>query len=287
MRGRSETVPRPFRDRSEHEPVSPQPAAQQRFPFALRTSILYWKIQHFALRLSFQISPSTAPVTKSDIWTSPSTVPATKSNTWPPPSTAPVTKSDTWPSPSTVPATKTDTWTSPSTAPATQNHSHAWSSSHMKHHFQCAEQQVSPSNITKYCACHAKWPPKMWEKLAQNSWNVISNARPIRDRSETVPRPFRAWTRQSATRRATEVPFRAADEHFVLENATFRAQAIFPNFTKYCACHAKWHLNFTKYCAYHAKWHLNFTKYCAYHEKWHLNFTTYCAYHEKWHLTFY
>ena len=47
--------------------------------------------------------------------------------------------------------------TSPNTAPATQNDSHAWSSSHMKRHLQCAEQQVSPSNLTKYCACHAKW----------------------------------------------------------------------------------------------------------------------------------
>ena len=68
--------------------------------------------------------------------------------------------------------------TSPNTAPATQNDSHAWSSSHMKRHLQCAEQQVSPSNrssshmkrhlqcaeqqvspsnLTKYCACHEKW----------------------------------------------------------------------------------------------------------------------------------
>ena len=104
----------------------------------------------------------------------------------------------------------------------------------------------------------------------------------MRGRSETVPRPFRAWTRQSATRRATEVPFRAPDEHFVLKNTTFRAPAIFPNFTKYCACHEKWHLTFTKYCACHEKWHLTFTKYCACHEKWHLSFTKYCACHAKW-----
>ena len=90
--------PRPFRDRSEHEPVSPQ----QRFPFALRTSVLYWKIQHFALRLSFQISPSSAPT---------------------------------------------------------------------------------------YCACPAKWPSNTWQQFAENSWNVISNAQPIRSRSETVPKP--------------------------------------------------------------------------------------------------
>ena len=47
--------------------------------------------------------------------------------------------------------------TSPNTAPATQNESHDWSASHMKRHLQCAEQQTSHHNFTKYCACHAKW----------------------------------------------------------------------------------------------------------------------------------
>ena len=46
--------------------------------------------------------------------------------------------------------------TSPNTAPATQNESHDWSASDMKRHLQCAEQQESQSNFTKYCACHAK-----------------------------------------------------------------------------------------------------------------------------------
>ena len=44
--------------------------------------------------------------------------------------------------------------TAPNTAPATQNDSHDWSASHMKRHFQCAEPAKSPSNLTKYCACH-------------------------------------------------------------------------------------------------------------------------------------
>ena len=47
--------------------------------------------------------------------------------------------------------------TSPNTAPATQNESHDWSASDMKPHLQCAEQPESPSNLTKYCAWHAKW----------------------------------------------------------------------------------------------------------------------------------
>ena len=101
-------------------------------------------------------SPSTAPATKSDTWTSPNAAPATKSDTWPSPITAPATKSDTWTSPSTAPATKSDTGTSPNAAPATKSDSYAWSSSHMKPHLQYAEQQVSPSNLTKYCACHKK-----------------------------------------------------------------------------------------------------------------------------------
>ena len=46
---------------------------------------------------------------------------------------------------------------SPNTAPATKNESHDWSLSHMKCYLQCAEQQVSLSKLTKYCACHEKW----------------------------------------------------------------------------------------------------------------------------------
>ena len=51
--------------------------------------------------------------------------------------------------------------TSPNTAPATQNECRRWSAAHMKCHFQCVEQVKSPSNITKYCACHAKWTSSM------------------------------------------------------------------------------------------------------------------------------
>ena len=62
---------------------------------------------------------------------------------------------------SAAPATKSPTRTSPNTAPATQNECHHWSASHMKRHFQCVEQVKSPSNITKYCACHAKGTSSM------------------------------------------------------------------------------------------------------------------------------
>ena len=95
--------PRMIREWSENDPSNiragncpPQPASQPRLLFRTTTSILYWKIQHFALRLSFQISPNTAPATKSDTSTSPNTAPATKSDTWTSPNNAPATKSDTW-----------------------------------------------------------------------------------------------------------------------------------------------------------------------------------------------
>ena len=38
---------------------------------------------------------------------------------------------------------------------------HQWSASHMNHHCQCAQQAKSTWNLTKYCACHAKWMSSM------------------------------------------------------------------------------------------------------------------------------
>ena len=105
------------------------------------------------------------------------------------------------------------------------------------------------------------------------------------------PSRIRPWSEQDptmkpspATRLANEVTFHAQRDHFVLKNRTFRAPAIIPHFTEYCACHEKCHLNFTKCCTCQEKWHLNFTKCCACHVKWHLNFTKCCPCHVKWHL---
>ena len=94
------------------------PARSLSLLFALRRRILYWKLQHFALRLSTQISPNTVPATKSDAPTSPNAAPATKSDTPTSPNTAPATKSDTPRSPNAAPATKSDAPRSPNTAPA-------------------------------------------------------------------------------------------------------------------------------------------------------------------------
>ena len=104
--------------------------------------------------------------------------------------------------------------TSPNTAPATQNESHGWSTSNMKRHLQCAEQQASPSNLTKYCACHAKWPPNISEKLAENRWNVISNARPIRAWSETDPSMIRPRKRKTEPAAPPRLLFALARSRF-------------------------------------------------------------------------
>ena len=181
--------------------------------------------------------------------------------------------------------------TSANTVPATQNQSHDWSASHMKCHLQCTEQQASPSNFTKYCACHAKWiswlihityemsftmhgatkgslqlqqilrlPRKMNLTIdPHHMWNVIYNAQsnrhhpptspniapatqndhptsdrnllktaetscPMRDPSETVPRPFRPWSEktQNWTRSAAKGTFRARQEQILLKIPTFR-----------------------------------------------------------------
>ena len=137
MRGRSENDPSMIRPWSEHETVSPQPASQPRWPFPPTTSILYWKIPHFALRLSFQISPNTAPATKSDTYTSPNTAPATKKmnlmiDPW-----------HKWNAIYNARSNMRHSPNSPNTAPATKNESHDWSLTQMKRYLQCAEQHAS------------------------------------------------------------------------------------------------------------------------------------------------
>ena len=179
--------------------------------------------------------------------------------------------------------------TSPNTAPATQNDSHDWSSSHMKRHLQCAEQQALPSNLTKYCACHAKWlswlifvtyetsftmrgatgitlQPHQILRLPRKS--ALQNlSKILRERlkrqfqcaaDSTMIRPWSehdpSMNSSSRTRPFAEVTFRASETHFVLKITTFRAPAIYSNFTEYCACHEKWPSNLTKCCSCHEKW---------------------------------
>ena len=122
----------------------------------------------------------------------------------------------------------------------------------MKPHLQCAEQQVSPSNLTKYCACHEKWldcfivltyetsftvrgatgvtiqphqilrlPRKMTRLLYRpHIWNVISNARSNRCHHPTSPNTAPAtkndtakFQRKCSKTGETSFPMRGRSEH--------------------------------------------------------------------------
>ena len=153
--------------------------------------------------------------------------------------------------------------TSPNTAPATQNESHDWSASHMKSHLQCAKQQESSSNFTKYCACQAKWiswltvltygrsftmrgatrvilqlqpilrlPRKMNLMIdPHHIWNVIYNARSNKSHPPTSPNTAPATQNESHDWSAS---------HMKSHLQCAKQQESSSNFTKYCACHAKW-----------------------------------------------
>ena len=153
--------------------------------------------------------------------------------------------------------------TSPNTATATLHDSHDWSSWHMKHHLQCAEQQASPSNLTKYCDCHVTWlswlilvtyetsftmrgatgitlqphqilclPRKMMRIIGcRDSWNVIYNARSNRHHPPTSPNTAPA-TKNDA--------HHWSSSHMKRHLQCAEQQASPSNLTKYCTCHAKW-----------------------------------------------
>ena len=154
--------------------------------------------------------------------------------------------------------------TSPNAVPPTKNDSHHWSSWHMKRHLQCAEQQASPSNLTKYCACHAKWlswlmsvthdtsftmrgatdlilqhhqmlrlPRKMTRIIyPRDIWNVIYNARRNRHHPPTSPNTAPATQNDSHD---------WSSSHMKRHLQCAEQQASPSNLTKYCACHAKVH----------------------------------------------
>ena len=162
---------------------------------------------------------------------------------------------------------------SPNTAPATKNESHHWSSSHMKRYLQCAEQQVSLSKLTKYCACHEKWPSRISKKFAENGWNVISNARPIRawsDHETVSPQPA-SQPRLPFTPTTSILYWKI--QHFALRLSSNTAPATksdtrtsatkneshdwsLPQMKRYLQC-AEQQVSLSK-----------LTKYCACHEKW-------------------
>ena len=97
------------------------------------------------------------------------------------------------------------------------------------------------------------------QNLREICWKrIIYIAGPIRPWSEHDPT-------MNSSSRTREVSFRASEMNFVMKITAFRAPAICPHLLKCCACHEKWHSNIC--CACHETWHSNSSKCCACHEK--------------------
>ena len=159
---------------------------------------------------------------------------------------------------------KSDGSTSPSTVPATQSDSHAWSSPHMKRHLQCAEQQVSPSNLTKYCACQEKWHCKfsqVFGKQVERHLQCGDDPSMIRGYLSGSTRPF-CIEKYHTFRPGKISPYTApATKNDVPTSPNPAPPPQTPppqkrrfNLTKWC--NTKWRLNLTKCRACHEKWHL-------------------------------
>ena len=144
---------------------------------------------------------------------------------------------------------------SPNTVPATQNESHQCCKSHMKRHFQCAQQAKPPSNLTKYCACHTIVMSTFQRRIPALLPPIERRFEHIRTYSEHI----RRYPKISEDKIViSHPPLRRPSpsdlfDDFVLKNTTFRAPAISQTVTKCCACHEKSQSTFTKYCACHEK----------------------------------
>ena len=145
----------------------------------------------------------------------------------------------------------------------------------MKPHLQCAEQQVSRSNLTKYCACHAERLTylvlityetsftkargnRCHDPTSPNTAPATKNdtARFKENLQKQVKRHFqcgddpsmiRAWSDHDPTMKPSvrHPPrnrgyFSSSPRAFSIEKYNV-SHPIFQTFTKYCACHEKWH----------------------------------------------
>ena len=140
--------------------------------------------------------------------------------------------------------------TSPNTVPAARD-SHSWSSSHMKleRPVQCAEQQESPSNITKHCACHKNGTPKYPGKFPRTAeTSCAMRGRSDHDPSMTpsVRNPPRNWGF-----------FRLSARAFCIEKYNISRSGYRSEFHQISRLPRKVKLNFTKYCPSQCNWMCN------------------------------
>ena len=153
--------------------------------------------------------------------------------------------------------------TSPNTAPATQNDSHAWSSLHMKRHLQCAEHQVSRSNLTKYCACHTEWLACLIVVTYETSF-TMRGATDVTIKPHQIPRLPHKMTRMLDRRHIWNVTYNARSSRCHHPTSPNTAPATQNDSHAWSSLHMKRHLQ----CAEHQVSRSNLTKYCACHTEW-------------------
>ena len=117
---------------------------------------------------------------------------------------------------------------SPNTALATKNESYRWSSWHMQRRLQCAEQQASPSSLTKYCACHEKWIVSLILVAYATSF-TMRGATGITLQPHQIPCLSQKMICIIDLREIWNLHLLCAEQ-----------QASPSSLTKYCACHEKW-----------------------------------------------
>ena len=151
--------------------------------------------------------------------------------------------------------------TSPNTVRVTHKDSHALSSSHMKLHLQCAEQQAFASNLTKYCACHT-------ERLTCFILITYETSFTMRGATGLCLQPHQ-----------NTVPVTQKDSHALSSShmkprlRCAQQQAFASNLTKDCACHTERltcllsssHMKPHLQCAEQQAFASNLTKYFACH----------------------
>ena len=211
--------------------------------------------------------------------------------------------------------------TSPNTAPATKNESHDWSASHMKCPVQCAKQQGSSSNFTKYCACHEKWiswlirvayetsftmcgatgvirqahqilrlPPKMNLMMDQRHiWNVQYITQSNKSHPPTSPNiaPATKFWIQDFSGKPLNCFSQYKDDvdhdpRIIRRYPTIKSSSRTRHFGDLTGPILQTHLVWKNTTFRAPTISQNCTKCCACHEKWHSKSTKYCACHEKW-----
>ena len=153
----------------------------------------------------------------------------------------------------------------------------------MKRHFQCAEQAKSPSNLTKYCACH--------EILRSTFQRRIPELLPpIERRFDDNPSIIRTWNRHLAPAASGTFPVRSWRRFCINCKMQHFASRLSPKMSRSAAPVTKSHPPTSpntapatqnqchQWSASHMKRHFqcmeqvksvpNLTKYCTCHAKW-------------------